>query len=82
MTMTADPELILKKNLLNQTIADCKLQDKQYERINGLMIELDDHLLNGRTREYDRTLKEISKINREITDTENRCRTRLGLSNL
>lgn len=77
-----DPELFLNKNLKNQTIVDCKLQDTQYEKLDSLMSELDDHLMNGRTRECDRVFNEIHKINREITDTENRCRSRLGLKKL
>ena len=81
MTMT-EPEIILKKKLLNQTIADCKLQDKQYEKLKLLYQELDDHTMNGRTRESDRVFNEIVKLNREITRTENRCRVRLGLSKL
>ena len=81
MTMT-DPEIILKKKLLNQTITDCKLQDKQYEKLKLLYQELDDHTMNGRTRESDRVFNEIVKLNREITRTESRCRVRLGLSKI
>lgn len=77
-----DPEIILKKKLLNQTIADCKMQDKQYEKLDMLMSELDDHDLNGRKKESDRVFNEIVKLNREITVTENRCRSRLGLKKL
>ena len=73
---------LLKKKLLNQTITDCKLQDKQYEKLKLLYQELDDHDMNGRTRESDRVFNEIHKLNQEITDTENRCRVRLGLSPL
>ena len=77
-----DPEIILKKKLLNQTIDDCKLIDKHYQKLKSLWSELDDHDLNGRKKESDRVLNEIHKINREITDTENRCRSRLGLKKL
>ena len=80
--MTADPEIILKKKLLDRTISDCKLIDANYEKINLLMSELDDHRLNGRWTDYDKTVNDIMKLNTEITDTENRCRTRLGLSKL
>ena len=77
-----EPEKVLKKRSLNQTIADCKLQDKQYEKLKLLYAELDDHLLNGRYREYDRIFNEIVKLNKEITRAESRCRVRLGLSKL
>ena len=82
MTMTADPEIILKKKLLNQTITDCKLIDKQYQKLDLLFQELNDHDLNGRKKESDRVLNEILKLNKEITRTESRCRVRLGLSKL
>jgi len=77
-----DPEIILKKKLLNQTIDDCKLIDKHYQKLKSLWSELYDHDLNGRKKESDRVLNEIVKINREITRTESRCRVRLGLSKL
>lgn len=77
-----DSEKVLKKQSLEQTINDCKLQDKQYQKLDLLYDELDDHLLNGRHREYDRTFNEILKLNKEITVTENRCRSRLGLNKL
>lgn len=77
-----DPEIILKKKLLNQTIDDCKLIDKHYQKLKSLWSELDDHDLNGRKKESDRVLNEIVKINKEITRTESRCRVRLGLSKL
>lgn len=82
MTMTADPELILKRQLHDKTVTDCKLMDKQYQKLDILYAELDDHTRNGRTRESDRVFNEIVKLNREITRTENRCRSRLGLSKL
>ena len=75
-------EKVLKKKSLEQTINDCKLQDKQYQKLDLLYDELDDHILNGRYREYDRTFNEVLKLNREITVTENRCRSRLGLKKL
>ena len=77
-----DPDTIPKRKLYNQTITDCKLQDKMYEKMDLLYQELDDHTRNGRTRESDRVFNEIVKLNREITDTENRCRSRLGLRKL
>lgn len=80
--MTSSPETILKKLLHNRTVSDCKLIDLKYEELNRLWSELDDHDLNGRTRESDRVFNEIHKINREITVTENRCRSRLGLKKL
>ena len=80
--MTADPEILLKKLLHDRTVRDCKLIDIKYEQLDRLWSELDDHDLNGRTRDSDRVFKEIHKINREITDTENRCRSRLGLKKL
>jgi len=80
--MTADPEIILKKLLHNRTVSDCKLIDRKYEQLDRLWSELDDHHRNGRTKESDKVFNEIHKINREITDTENRCRARLGLKKL
>lgn len=77
-----DPEIILKKLLHNRTVSDCKLIDSNYEKLRQLGSELDDHVLNGRTSESDRVFNEIVKINREITVTENRCRSRLGLKKL
>lgn len=77
-----DPEIILNRNLKHQTITDCKLQDKQYEKLDLLLSELTDHDSNGRTRESNRVLNEILKLNSEITRTENRCRSRLGLKKL
>lgn len=77
-----DPDTIPKRKLYNQTVTDCKLQDKMYEKMDLLYQELDDHTRNGRTRESDRVFNEIVKLNREITMTENRCRSRLGLSKL
>ena len=77
-----DPEIILKKLLYDRTVRDCKLIDKKYEKLRQLWAELDDHDLNGRTRERDRVFNEMVKINREITVTENRCRSRLGLKKL
>ena len=77
-----DPDSIPKRKLYNQTVTDCKLQDKLYEKMDLLYQELDDHTLNGRTRESDRVFNEIVKLNREITMTENRCRSRLGLRKL
>lgn len=77
-----EPDIIPKRKLYNQTVTDCKLQDKMYEKMDLLYQELDDHTLNGRTRESDRVFNEIVKLNREITMTENRCRSRLGLSKL
>ena len=76
-----DPERVLKKKLLNQTIDDCMLIDTHYRKLKLLWSELDDHDLNGRKKDSDRVLKEIVKINREITVTENRCRVRLGFFN-
>ena len=80
--MTSDPETILKKLLHDRTVSDCKLIDRKYEQLDRLWSELDDHDRNGRTRDSDRVFNEIHKINREITDTENRCRSRLGLKKL
>ena len=80
--MTGDSEKVLKKLLLNRTVSDCKLIDKKYEQLHRLWSELNDHDLNGRTRDSDRVFNEIIKINREITVTENRCRSRLGLKKL
>lgn len=77
-----EPDTIPKRKLYNQTVTDCKLQDKMYEKMDLLYQELDDHTRNGRTRESDRVFNEIVKLNREITMTENRCRSRLGLSKL
>lgn len=77
-----EPEKVVKKYSLNQTVNDCKLQDKQYEKLDCLLDELDDHLLNGRYSEYDLVFKQITKLNKEITDTENRCRSRLGMKKL
>ena len=77
-----EPDTIPKRKLYNQTVTDCKLQDKLYEKMDLLYQELDDHTLNGRTRESDRVFNEIVKLNREITMTENRCRSRLGLRKL
>ena len=77
-----ESEKVLKKQSLEQTINDCELQDKQYQKLDLLYAELDDHLLNGRYSEYDRTFNEILKLNKEITVTENRCRSRLGLNKL
>ena len=82
MTMTDDPEIIMKKLLHDRTVSDCKLIDKKYEKLRQLWKELDDHTLNGRTRDSDKVFNEIIKINREITRTESRCRSRLGLSKL
>ena len=75
-------EKVLKKQSLEQTINDCKLQHKQYQKLDLLYDELDDHILNGRYMEYDRTFKKVTELNKEITDTENRCRSRLGLKKL
>ena len=80
--MTSDPEIILKKLLHDRTVSDCKLIDKKYEKLRQLWSELDDHDRNGRTRDSDRVFNEIHKINREITVTENRCRSRLGLKKI
>jgi len=77
-----EPDTIPKRKLYNQTVTDCKLQDKMYEKMDLLYQELDDHTRNGRTRESDRVFNEIVKLNREITRTENRCRSRLGLKKL
>lgn len=77
-----DPELLLRKKLYKQTVTDCKLQDKLYDKLDSLYAEMDDHDLNGRTRESDRIFNEIMKLNREITVTENRTRSRLGLKKL
>ena len=77
-----EPDTIPKRKLYNQTVTDCKLQDKMYEKMDLLYQELDDHTRNGRTRESDRVFNEIVKLNREITMTENRCRSRLGLRKL
>lgn len=76
------PDNILKGNLENQTINDCKLQDKQYHELKLLYAELDGLLMNGRYREFDRVFKQITKLNKEITLTENRCRSRLGLKKI
>ena len=80
--MTRKPEVILQKQLHKRTVSDCKLIDKNYRKLEQLWVELADHDLNGRTRESKRVLNEIMDINREITITENRCRTRLGLKKL
>ena len=81
MTMT-EPEKVLKKESLNQTIIDCKLQDNLYKQLDYLISELDDHRLNGRWSDYDKIINKIMDINKEITDTENRCRSRIGLKKL
>lgn len=77
-----DPETILKKRSLNQVVNDLNVQDKLYAQLDRLWSELDDHKMNGRTVESNRTFNEILKVNREITVTENRCRSRLGLKKL
>lgn len=80
--MTADPKILLKRLLHDRTVSDCKLIDRKYEQLNRLWSELDDHDRNGRTMDSDKVFNEIHRINREITDTENRCRSRLGLKKL
>ena len=77
-----DPDTIPKRKLYNQTVTDCKLQDNLYEQLGRLIKELDDHRLNGRWSDYDKILNKIRDINKEITITENRCRSRLGLNKL
>lgn len=80
--MTAESEKVLKRLLHKRTVSDCKLIDRKYEQLDRLWSELDDHDRNGRIKDSDSVFKEIHKINREITDTENRCRSRLGLRKL
>ena len=77
-----DPEVTYRKLLHKHTVNDLMEMDRLYQELDLLWSELDDHIMNGRTRNRDRTIIKIHKLNREITVTENRCRTRLGLKKL
>jgi hypothetical protein len=77
-----EPDITYRKFLHKQTVNDLKGIEQLYQELDILWQELDDHDRNGRTSESKRILTEIRNINREITVTENRCRTRLGLKKL
>lgn len=77
-----EPDITYRKFLHKQTVNDLKGIEQLYQELDILWQELDDHDRNGRTSESKRILTEIRDINREITVTENRCRTRLGLKKL
>ena len=82
MKSMTDPDITYRKLLHKHTANDLKEMDRLYHELKLLWSELDDHTLNGRTRHRDKTINKIHKLNREITVTENRCRTRLGLKKL
>ena len=82
MKSMTDPDITYRKLLYKHTVADLKEMDRLYQELKLLQSELDDHILNGRTKHRDKTITKIHKLNREITVTENRCRTRLGLKKL
>ena len=76
----SDIDDIYRKKRLELTINDCKAMDNNYETIDRLMKELEEHEREGRDKECFKILNEINKTNNEITKTEKRIRTRLGYS--
>lgn len=67
--MTADK---FNKSMELMTIDPVNEINKNYEKIDRLMMELDDHHLNGRYTEVIRILKEINGLQTDNRDIMNR----------
>lgn len=71
MTRT-DPDTLFNKAMELMTINDADHINKNYEKIDRLMMELDDHRLNGRNTEVIKVLNEINGLLTDNRDIRNR----------